>query len=1144
MVLSNDLISKFVKATKDDTKTKTETTVYGTVVVESDGSKFVRFDGAAENQLTPAIMAVDAENGERVSVLIKDHTATVTGNLSSPAARIETVNVVTDTVKAQNGKISKIEADNVVINETFEAYTARMGEIEADNVEISGKLDAVSADIEELSANTLTVDEADVKYANIDFTNIGAAAIEKIFSDSGIIEDLVMSDGHVTGKLVGVTIVGNLIEGGTVVADKLVILGTDGLYYKLNANGMTIASEQTEYNSLSGTIITAKSITAEKISVDDLVAFGATIGGFNITRNSLYSGVKETVRDTTRGIYLDEQGQFAVGDASNFVMFYKDPDGNYKLAISASSITFGDSGKSVETAINNAQSAASSALSTANNANTKIDSLTIGGRNMLLKSAIEVSGNSYKFATYYPSEVLVEGETYTVSMCITPGTGLKYMNLYASNGYKSQRAVYVNGTGKQVISNTFTLKYDPDRVPVDANDANAAMVFYRFPNDGTVTSNSTIHWVKIEKGNKATDWTPAPEDNINDAVDAINNTLNNLSLGGRNLLLNSRDERSLTRTANTYPNMDYEVSSDLRLLNDTRFVVSFDAKSDVDGNLMYIDFYFRTSDGTVLNVQTNQTLHTSKYARCSLVIDLKAGYTPADIYNFRVRANNGVGTASVKNVKLEVGQIPTAWTPAPEDQVLDAMNTVEVGGRNLAIGSAANYAPDKIGFNAASSSISGVRDYELTTEVYQNMAVARWSGSSTVNYCGPNLKYRDTLGISEDMIVGETYTISMWMKADKATTLRAITSGPTVIAESMSIGTTWTRVWRAFRATSPTITFCLYTTPSATADAPYIYMCGVKFEKGNRPTDWTPAPEDVEVEIDNASKTAKNFMEFDATNGLQVGNKSSGSWSGFRSQIKSTAFNILNAAGAVVASYGEKLIELGKNATDAVIKLCGGKGRIEYVTDGGDDYIQMYANKVRIKSDEMSSVYSMYTDESTRWEKSAVNVSPNEVEIYASECIDPSLPEHVDGWNITRIGVRSGRVVVETPGDVTFYCDGIYDKHGKLRSVVRDSSGIWTYSKWSDGTVDLWGVYTVLDQACTTALGSMYRTPVFHPDDFPFLVYNPRLTASYESQGYGAMLWATTLTTVSKPPSYYLIRPVSGTIASGKIIFHVTGTWE
>ena len=89
-----------------------------------------------------------------------------------------------------------------------------------------------------------------------------------------------------------------------------------------------------------------------------------------------------------------------------------------------------------------------------------------------------------------------------------------------------------------------------------------------------------------------------------------------------------------------------------------------------------------------------------------------------------------------------------------------------------------------------------------------------------------------------------------------------------------------------------------------------------------------------------AAKTATNFMEFTSGTGLQIGNKSNGSWSGYRTKISSSAFEILNQAGTVLASYGEKLIQLGKNATDAVIELCGGKGKIKYEqlwTYGGKD---------------------------------------------------------------------------------------------------------------------------------------------------------------------------------------------------------------
>lgn len=429
MALSSELISQFVKATKDDSsKDNNESTVYGTVK-EYNGKKYVQLDGS--DLLTPISSTTDTKADERVTVMIKNHTATVTGNISSPAARTDDVqeigskisefevviadkvdtkelnaeraridNLVSEnviirgeldantasikeltadsvnvndtltahkadiedlqaknatiegTLTAHKASIDDLTADNATINSTLNAHKANIDDLTADNATIKGNLTAAEANIEDLKANKLSATDADMKYANIDFANITQAAVEKLFTDSGIIKDLIVSEGKITGELVGVTIKGDLIEGNTIVADKLVVKGSNGLYYKLNTDGVTTESEQTEYNSLNGTVIQAKSITATKIAVDDLVAFGATIGGFNITKSSIYSGVKSSVDNTTRGIYMDNEGQIAFGDGSNYLKCYKDTDGSYKLAISARSIKMGSSGKDVETAIN------------------------------------------------------------------------------------------------------------------------------------------------------------------------------------------------------------------------------------------------------------------------------------------------------------------------------------------------------------------------------------------------------------------------------------------------------------------------------------------------------------------------------------------------------------------------------------------------------------------------------------------------------------------------------------------------------------------------------------------------------------------------------------------------------------------------
>lgn len=434
MALSTDLISQFVKVTKDEAKDNKGSTVYGEVVKYND-KDYVKIDGS--DLLTPiSSSSIVVDDGERVAILIKDHNATVTWNITSPAGTDKSVQNVSQKVtelysvvaekatfeqlEAEKARIDDLVADNVTIKEQLTADSADIRDLKAKDATIEGKLTAAEANIENLETNKLdasvadikyatienlkatnanvhnltgdfadfkvaTVDrldandanieslqtnkldakEAAIKYANIDFSNINEAAVQKLFSDSGIIKDLIVSEGKITGELVGVTIKGDLIEGGTVVADKLVVKGEDGLYYKLNTDGVTTEAEQTEYNSLNGQIIAAKSITATKIAVDDLVAFGATIGGFKISTISIYSGAKESVNNTTRGIYIDNQGQMAVGDSQNFIKYYKDENEDYRLDISAKSIKFGASGTSVEDAIKNTENYTDNAVSDA-----------------------------------------------------------------------------------------------------------------------------------------------------------------------------------------------------------------------------------------------------------------------------------------------------------------------------------------------------------------------------------------------------------------------------------------------------------------------------------------------------------------------------------------------------------------------------------------------------------------------------------------------------------------------------------------------------------------------------------------------------------------------------------------------------------
>ena len=89
MDLNSILVSEFAKITNDNKDTVNEgTTVYGTYRVDGDGA-YVQIDGS--DTRTPVATTSEARNGDRVTVLIKNHRAIITGNLTDPSTTVKSV---------------------------------------------------------------------------------------------------------------------------------------------------------------------------------------------------------------------------------------------------------------------------------------------------------------------------------------------------------------------------------------------------------------------------------------------------------------------------------------------------------------------------------------------------------------------------------------------------------------------------------------------------------------------------------------------------------------------------------------------------------------------------------------------------------------------------------------------------------------------------------------------------------------------------------------------------------------------------------------------------------------------------------------------------------------------------------------------
>ena len=316
-----------------------------------------------------------------------------------------------------------ITANQVIATKiSAEQADIKYATIESLNV-LSGKFDTLSAKAittDNLAAATaklgyMTAEQADIKYANIELTNINTANVATLFAKVGLIDRATVVEGHITGFLDSVEVNANKITAGTLVADRILLKGSEsGLLYALNnlgeltsttvdsldgyvltnrtinadkivANSITaneldvanifannavistITSQQAFINAIStnsvvvgasktantakqtadeikkniyspntttidGGKITTGSITADKISVDDLSAITAKIGSWSITTNKIYAGDAETGTAVMQRPTANTKWVFAAGgkDHTNYgdCPFRVDKEGN------------------------------------------------------------------------------------------------------------------------------------------------------------------------------------------------------------------------------------------------------------------------------------------------------------------------------------------------------------------------------------------------------------------------------------------------------------------------------------------------------------------------------------------------------------------------------------------------------------------------------------------------------------------------------------------------------------------------------------------------------------------------------------------------------------------------------------------------
>ncbi|MFB9120996.1 hypothetical protein ACFFUE_07315 [Bergeyella porcorum] len=422
------------------------------------------------------------------------------------------------------------------------------------------------------------------------------------------------------------------------------------------------------------------------------------------------------------------------------------------------------------------------------------DSIQVGGRNLMLNSKKVFNGHHFPIYTTTPLEV---GADYTFSVDVLGDV-----------------------SGEIFFNNSLFLRYNKGGNPNEWRRISVSFKFIKrdyqnreiYPHIYGATS---LRNPKLEKGNKATDWTPAPEDleaeilsskteSINaskayaDAQDALRKVEANAYADGKVTAAEQRAILDATNKADSAKN--YATAQDALLR--TQLEAYADGVVDAE------------EQARIAQAQTN--LNAAK------------AYADAQDNLAKIAANayaDGIVDAEEQRAIADA----TAKMEAAKAHAQVLMNSIQVGGRNLVLNTKEiksisrweTFPEDYIFYNIAGERLEPNTEYVVTWEYKTEGSVK------------PMMAFFVSEG-GEHRYIGGIQQSNEWQKM----------------------------VWKFQTGSNPNQKGIIRFDHKGTTNGQNstLFTRLVKLEKGNKATDWTPAPEDVEAQITTAQNTANQAL--------------------------------------------------------------------------------------------------------------------------------------------------------------------------------------------------------------------------------------------------------------------------------------------
>lgn len=422
---------------------------------------------------------------------------------------------------------------------------------------------------------------------------------------------------------------------------------------------------------------------------------------------------------------------------------------------------------------------------------------------------------------------------------------------------------------------------------------------------------------------------------------------NNLNIGGRNLITGTSSEwylvyqptANVTNSCGVYKSIifddpkvgdEYTLTCDIKLENfasGTSGTWEIWTQGSVNGVWSGDDHTANVFAGHKFYKSENGEFHVSHTVKIASTIGKKYDF------GFRCDHSDGNGLVYIKNFKVEKGNKATDWTPAPEDideefkkySTTEVMNSsIEQAANSIKLDVAATYTT-KSEFNSMQiggrNLIRGTKDFSTPWAVPSTGTLTDKVDGLTVYYnkFTSGSPIMDLTVYNEVQVEADTeYTLSFYAKGTGAilsyfypdcvasgTHSNGNVTGSSDGSITTTLTTNWKKYWITWKTKSTasgqkSIIPCRQLTKKGDSE---VWLYGVKFEKGNKATDWSPAPEDTEEEIKTINASLE--LKIDTDKLVSVLNASADiiNLKGNRFIVESDNFN-LSADGTMTAKNG------------------------------------------------------------------------------------------------------------------------------------------------------------------------------------------------------------------------------------------------